>query len=463
MSDWSNIWQGIGQLGQTKRDMLTPLLEARRNRGEIWDSGLGRISDTLGRMGDKRFQAGEAKKQRDWQGGEAQKGRDFEAIQNNLDREVQYTNIYTDKEISEMNNQTLIDEARKNREQEAELQRLAEIATDDRQKEEIEYRLKALRQDWNMFEDKLSQDQLQWLGEMGYKYTALAQDEALGTRELDIRDKEADLNTAILKEQLSTMKDSKAGAIWKDIKVKLIDDFSTLFQGVDAEGYAFNSALYDLARQNPDALKDVRAQFMNYVADHSDKVDILTRLFDGAIGTLPPPKSETELNPRGVPAGGSFYTENYTEQQEALGILKDWLTQDVDFKSIFGNILGKPQFTRERWNEIKKWFREPVLGYRKSDVGKMLYALSEAIPDMIGEEGGQERYNPDQTTIDNYVTQLVSEDIPIRRLQEIAEELKVLQQKYIQSMGITSNPLSEPPETKTRGNYTLPIRSDSEP
>ena len=82
MSDWSNIWQGIGLLGQTKKGSYDPLRQAV-------GGGLGRISDTIGRMGDKRFQAGEAKKQREWQTGERVAGEDYEANQAVLDRALE--------------------------------------------------------------------------------------------------------------------------------------------------------------------------------------------------------------------------------------------------------------------------------------------------------------------------------------------------------------------------------------
>ena len=59
MSDWSNIHQAIGNLGQTKRGAMSPLIEAHRNRGKILGEGLGRIGDTLGRIGDKRFATSE--------------------------------------------------------------------------------------------------------------------------------------------------------------------------------------------------------------------------------------------------------------------------------------------------------------------------------------------------------------------------------------------------------------------
>lgn len=64
MSDWNSIWQGIGQLGETKKNMLAPVIEARRNRGKVWSEGLGKISDTIGGIADKRYASKEADKQR---------------------------------------------------------------------------------------------------------------------------------------------------------------------------------------------------------------------------------------------------------------------------------------------------------------------------------------------------------------------------------------------------------------
>ena len=84
MSDWSNIYQGIGLLGQTKKGSYDPLREATRNKGRVWREGLGKIGDTLGRIGDKRFQALEAGKGRDFQTDERKAGEAFTAEQAKL-------------------------------------------------------------------------------------------------------------------------------------------------------------------------------------------------------------------------------------------------------------------------------------------------------------------------------------------------------------------------------------------
>jgi hypothetical protein len=90
MSDWSNITQLIGQLGQTKKGMLTPKLDAYRNRGQIWSEGLGRISDTLGNMANKADAAREEKKQREFLTGERIAGEkhDIDLIGKRTDEEL---------------------------------------------------------------------------------------------------------------------------------------------------------------------------------------------------------------------------------------------------------------------------------------------------------------------------------------------------------------------------------------
>ena len=86
MSDWSNVWQGIGLLGQTKKGMHTPVIDAHRNRGRVASEGLGRISDTLGGMKDRQFITSERKEGEAYQTSEREAKELYDSSENALNR-----------------------------------------------------------------------------------------------------------------------------------------------------------------------------------------------------------------------------------------------------------------------------------------------------------------------------------------------------------------------------------------
>ena len=426
MSDWSNIHQAIGNLGQTKRGMTTPLIDAYRDRGRMWKEGLGRIGDTIGGIADKKFTAGENQKGREHAITMQDDQQTHDAIQKRLDREVQYTQILTNKDIAEMDDATLQTQARLRREADKELAEMRESATNERQVKEIEFRQGQLDQDWTMFEDEMKQRGIEWDDKMDLEGDRL--DETIrhnkATEGLSQRD--IDLRTNIYAEQAKTLNEPTLGSAWTAIKTQVVADFATLFEGVDPEGYAFNSTIYDLARSNPDVLEDIKNQFMLLAsADPYGNLTLdLMELFGGAIGTLP--ESDTPTVPGADRDALTQPAGEDEERREAVAILGDWLSQPA-FGGDIGTWLKGPAFG----GDIGNWLKEPVLGYRDQDVGKMLYELADAIPDLIGGNGrGAERRNPDQTTVDDYILELTSGNTDTRRLQEIAESLKSLKDKY---------------------------------
>ena len=436
MSDWSNIWQGIGQLGQTRKGMYDPLRQEQARRGQVWKEGLGGISDTLGRIGDKGFQAGEAEKQRGFVAGESEKQREYEANEAELDRAIERQKMWQDWNIATMNNETLMGEADKDREHRMALQAAADSAEDGRQKERLLAQLDQYDRQLKLYYDQLAQQDKEFAakqdfeswktgGDWALDWAKLDQEGELGREGLRIREKEADAQINLLSAQLTEMKDPKAGNIWKEIKGSLIDDFSTLFQGVDAEGYAFESTLYDLARNDPDVINDIRAQFMIYAADYPDKLDTLVRLFDGAMGTMTRDASEIGdiPTPRAV--------DSDEQRGEAVGIAKDWLTQPA-VGSGMKDWFNDPQtysHPSEFVGEVKDWLTSPVLGDTKENVWSKLTQLLEAIPE-IAERGGGSRSNPDRQEVMGYMSELNDPNTPTRRVQEISKAIKDLQEKY---------------------------------
>jgi hypothetical protein len=61
MATWNDVWTGIGQLGQTKQGMYTPLLDSHRNLNKAITEGLGGISNMLGRKADRKWQEKQTK------------------------------------------------------------------------------------------------------------------------------------------------------------------------------------------------------------------------------------------------------------------------------------------------------------------------------------------------------------------------------------------------------------------
>jgi len=417
MSDFSNIWQGIGLLGQTKKGMYTPMIDAYRNRGKVVSEGLGRISDTIGGIANRRktmkFQTGETEKQQKHEIAMQTSEQDYQANQAVLNRALERDKIWASLFEGTQDRDAMRKEAAADRQLQRDLQAAAESATNARQKAELEEMIRQFDIKVGQWKDEFDREGLQWEDDMG-----------LRGRELDIRGTEASARMAALQHELELEKaDPKVAAAYRTIMGELKLDRPELFLGVDDAGYQYEKGLRELTSAEK---KELSSMFDDRVTtDYNDIRDGLFRLFNGAMGSIEDTQavedSSTSDALRDKLTNPSGEDE---ERKEAVSILKDWLSQPA-FGGNIKNWLQEPAFG----GDIVEWLKEPVLGYRDQDVGKMLYQLADKIPDIIG-RGGAERANPDQTTVDNYILELTSGNATTRRLQEIAKELKSLKEKY---------------------------------
>ena len=279
MSDWSNVSQLIGQLGQTKRDMLTPKLDAYRNRGKVWSEGLGRISDTLGGIANRRktmkFQTGER------EAGEAHdiamqtSEQNYQANENVLNRALKRDEIWASLFESTQDRDVMRKEAALDRQLQRELRAAAESATNERQKAELDEQVRQFDVKVDQWKQTFDREGLQWDDDMG-----------LRGRELDIREQEAKGREMLLNAQLAEF-GSGQDAAWKAGIANLKEIFPTDFEGVDLNtGYGIINSLDTIRKNNPEQYDIINKHFRQWVVSTNPKFNKeLTALWETVTGT----------------------------------------------------------------------------------------------------------------------------------------------------------------------------------
>jgi len=264
MSDWSNVSQLIGQLGQTKRDMLTPKLDAYRNRGKVWSEGLGRISDTLGGIANRRktmkFQTGER------EAGEAHdiamqtSEQNYQANQNVLDRALERDKIWASLFEGTQDRDAMRKEAALDRQLQRELRAAAESATNERQKAELDEQVRQFDVKVDQWKQEFDRQGLQWDDEMG-----------LRGRELDIREQEAKGREMLLNAQLAEF-GSGQDAAWRAGIANLKEIFPDVFEGVDLNtGYGIINSLDTIRKNNPEMYDQIDKHFRQWIVSTNPK------------------------------------------------------------------------------------------------------------------------------------------------------------------------------------------------
>jgi len=465
MSDWSNIWQGIGQLGQTKKGMYDPLIDAHRDRGRMWSEGFGRLSETFKGIGAKRWQSREAGKQRDYESGEAGKQRDFaagesskgrehetsereasqiyQANENELNRALKRQEMWQDWNVTTMGWDEARKEAEKDRDHRTALQFSIDNAENERQKQRLQAAADQYDKQLRLQYDQLSQDNEQFKDQMTFDQWRFGAQHGLDRERLDLdwekfeeqkraaligeglSEREVNARLAQLRYAMEREKaPGKVGVIYDEAIRGVMQDLSEIFLSTDQYGTMLSKSLAELTN---DELVHARKVFEARISDYPEYKESLWNIFNAAAGAR---RSE---EPAPIPdiSRDEKKEQRTAEQKEAWSLLGDW-----GKNKFFGGLGASGDITElERYAEtpstsVVDWLREPVLGYTKSDVTKRLQALSDAIPDMIDRGRGVSIRNPDQTTVDKLLEEVTSGNVTTRRIQEIAEEIKRLRPKY---------------------------------
>lgn len=274
MATWGDINSAIGLLGQARKDSTSSLLDAYRNRGKVLGEVGGRISDTLGGIAAKKFQAGEAQKGREHEIGMQTSEQNYQANENLLNRALERDKMGLTKELAEMDDATLKSEADLNRELERELQDAELGAENERQKADLKFRREQLAESARQFDEEMKRRGLESDTDTG-----------LRERELGIRETEASARLAALQHEIDLENaDPKVAAAYRSIIEQLKLDRPELFLGVDEAGYQYERGLRELSSAEK---KELSTMFDDRVTtDYNDMRDGLFRLFNGALGEI---------------------------------------------------------------------------------------------------------------------------------------------------------------------------------
>ena len=271
MSDWNSVWQGIGQLGQTKKGMYTPMIDAYRNKGKVWSEGLGRISDTLGGIADKQFAKGERVAGQEHQIAMQSSEQLWEGTQRKLDRSLEEKKLAMTWDMNEADIKQRNAQAKLSREMEQTLltQKLAydKYALNRQLSEQEEAQLRELNQEYNFWQDK----KLQFDRQMTEEERAALEGEALGERGLDIQEKEADNRGLLLTAQLAEF-GSGQDAAWRAGIANLKEIFPDVFEGVDLNtGYGMINSLDTIRQNDPEKYATIDKHFRQWVSSTNPK------------------------------------------------------------------------------------------------------------------------------------------------------------------------------------------------
>jgi hypothetical protein len=327
-----------------------------------------------------------------------------------------------------MDNATLISEADKDREHRMALQAAADASENTRQKERLLAELEQFDQQLKLYYDQLAQDDAQFAENIDFEKWKAGADLGIEREKLAIDKTTADAQLSLLNLEVAKSKEpTRAGLVYDEIIKSVMQDESQIFLYQDpTTGQMMSRSLAELTN---DQLNKVRSTFEARIADYPDLKESLWNIFQAVAGNRTN-QSDVIINQRGEEPS------KYAEEEEAVSILGDWMTQPA-----FGT--GQEGFPRETGNiedlenlqpgfafrEVGDWLREPVLGYRKQDVQEKIDQLLKAIPEVSG-RGESARRNPDRALLESYRNQLMSEDITTRQIQEIGKALTDLQKKY---------------------------------
>lgn len=235
MANWGDIWSGIGLLGQTKKGMYTPQIDAYRNRGKIFSEGLGRISDTVGGISARK-----------WQTEEREAGEDYDANQAVLDRALERDKMWASMFEGAQDRDTMRKEASLDRQLQRDLHAAAEAATNERQKAELEQQAAQWDDKVDQWQQEFDRAGIQWEAEFG------------------LEEEQAKIQNRLLDAQLKDLTPDIEDA-WNSATTEVEKRFPNFFAGVDQEGYSFTRSLYELAATDPEALATVQDHFQTFV------------------------------------------------------------------------------------------------------------------------------------------------------------------------------------------------------